>query len=842
MLFGFSSNQGTEYKNKINLRDKKIKEGFTGISDEATAVTDARDQQFTQTTDDISRQLSELARAQQIANTETGNFLNVTTKNSRYLDRNVRLNDGTLGYVTRQGVFKRYNNDADYKATAGKNGCPSDFIPLDTGDSILTPNGKYLNGDVPLYIGTPMISGQQCGYAGSNIYVNSVDEGSKKPGKYIGCKAGDKRTSSGLIPTGLTVPTITPDCPAGTIQCGSTRGYCYDPKHDRMVSTYMVPEYDLPIGATPVQGKNKSFLSDDGVTYVWTRTNGFDTNCGTKPNFPPCPVGTVPCHSKQGHCYDPETNIMVTTINPNGGSSGSLAKPTFMSLVIGSEFTYNETNNPFVSSSNPNVPFEQLQFWVPDKQFTSSTKSSGNKIYEQFKSAAAQLMPHLSTGESSKLIVISKGNVISWRTQGVGSSAISGTVSVNSGWVFNNIKINNLYDKKGNFLSKLEIELRGDTVFLNAPNPSNTDSYTYYFKSPVEPIFRGNSSSVSYSVEGAEFTVTKISDTEASGKLKFGGNYLNTNYTFDNALPKYQDHTLSKDGNTKLWKVSDGHDTTCWTDAPQVPPLIEGDAIMNKCKKIAQEGGFGIYGIMNEECHVAKSVDTLQDGTNCQTFGSGFFAGTNSDFAAYELEGVKNSGLYRYGYVTADETLREYPKELQTVSDRFDLIGRKKIIRTPRFKTFTGEGTGVDGCQAKCINEYGNDCEAFNYEESTGNCTVYGLDSIKNGAIVPVGNSELLIRNKNLNNHSSCPKKFTPVNSSVWSALPKDGMMESGKMCGLGEITGSGRADLQEDINSLHGNFSNMNIQVQSDVDSNKQLQSSYVDSYDQLQQHMSNI
>jgi hypothetical protein len=248
----------------------------------------------------------------------------------------------------------------------------------------------------------------------------------------------------------------------------------------------MNPNYDAPIGKT-VQGKASPKLSADGVTYVWFRQGGFDSSCGTKPTMPPCPKGTAPCHSRPGYCYDPTGDMMLTTENPSGASSSaSSTPPTHMALVAGSVFNYDEINNAYVST-NPNfssVPFKNLQYWSPDKQFTASLPSNPNKIYEQFKAAAAQLMPHLKQGETKKLVVVTKGNMVSWNTQGSGSAAVAGGIGINSGWTFGkNVAISNLYDDNGTYLPKLQINFNNvDTMIMSVPKPANKNNYKILFQ------------------------------------------------------------------------------------------------------------------------------------------------------------------------------------------------------------------------------------------------------------------------------------------------------------------------------------------------------------------------
>lgn len=828
MLFGRSSNQGLQYK--------KIIEGFTSrFRNDSTEETEKRNHQFDVTTNDINRQISELARAQQVVNTETSHFLKVTRDN-KYLNKNVRLNDGTIGYITKQGVFKPYNSKGDADETMGKNGCPTEVLPLDTGHSIMSKNGKYLNGDMPFYVGSPMVRGQQCGYAGQNIYVNSSVEGSGNT-KYLGCKKG--KDNENLIPTGLKVNTEVPRCPVGTFQCPVDGNLCYDPKRDCMSSTYMFPKYDAPPGKS-ISGKQDPYLADDGVTYLWRRINGWHSPCGSKPTFPPCPTGTAPCHTRPGYCYDPRHKAMFTTANPNGGSGDVTAKPLFMSLVIGNKFNYNEKHNPYTSTSPQSFPSNSFQAWKPDIQFTDPKKFPDNKIYYQFKNAAASLMPHLNIGESSTLKVDSRGNVIEWRMQGTNTTALSAYAYINGGWIFNkDIRLSNLRDDNNNLLPNLFIKFSYDTLYQQTPRPNGNIQYRYYFKTPVEPVFSGSKNGgISYSVEGAEFIVKKTSDNTADAILKYGPNTMNVSYKFDSNLPKYRAHILAQDGSTKLWKVKDGYDNACGSE-PQVPPLIQGDEVMKQCKNIANVGGFGVYGIMDGECFVGNSIDKLSDGTNCGSFGSGLMRGNNGDFAAYELEGVKNSGLYRYGFVTADETLREYPNELQRATNEFYSIGKKQIARTPRVKSFNGMGGGSTKCQSKCISEFGNDCEAYNYESSSGTCTVYGGNSISEGVILPIGDSELMLRKKELNNNSSCPKDFINVKSSVWSELPKIGMMNSTQTCNMAEITKTGQLQQQQENNTLNQLMNNMNKFVVADVNSNKQLQPKYSNDMNILQSNL---
>lgn len=816
---------------RIFTDDIKMTEGFTNaFPNAALDEINKRDDIFANVTNDVSRKLSDLARSQMVVNMETQNYLQSATRNTKYLNQIVQLNDGTIGYVTNQGVFKQFNSRADVDATLGKNGCPTGITSIkNDSTSTYSNDGKYVNADVPLYVGTPMVRSQQCGYAGKNIFVGKKQEGSGNE-NYVGCK----KSNDSLVPTGFKMNVEAPACPVGTFQCqGNKRGYCYDPRRDHMVSTYMVPAYDSPSGSS---SGNAPFLADDGVTQLWFRQGGFDGVCGTKPTMPPCPVGTAPCASgnQPGYCWDPSRKMMVTTVSPNGPSEANDEKPNFMYLVKGDAFNFSESSNPDVTVSKKNdISWNRMQGWSPDGQFTDINRVPSNKIYLQFKAAAAKMMPHLNIGETGKLTVITAGNVIQWNTQGRFNTAIAGTAFVNGISVFGkNIQLSNVRDTQGNLVPSLNIVFRTDTLYVNSPRPDGRTQYVYYFSESPDRII-SRSDGRGYSSEGSIFTITKTSNNTAKGTLTYGNNSLSTTYIFTNSFPKMQPGFRSQDGRTQLWKKLDGYDDKCGTE-PTVPPIIQGDEFLQKCKDIANTGGFGMYGIMDGECYIGETADNLQPGTGCSSLGKGM-VGNSNNIAAYRLEGNKNTGMFKYGYVTADETLKEYPAELQRVTGRFTGIGRKQIARTPRNKTFTGISDDAK-CKAQCISTFGDNCEAYNYDNHSGSCVAYGADSIKKGIIIPVGESELMIRQKELNNDKSCPKKFDTVNSTVWENLPKDSMMTPQRQCNLGYRTQTSIVQQQGAAAALNDSINAMQREMERDVASAKQLQPKRGDGMDILQ------
>jgi len=111
-------------------------------------------------------------------NGNTTDYFNRIDPNNPYLGKNIVMGGNTM-YVTQQGVAKWYPSYNVFVETIGKNGCPTN-APPDVVAVDLPWNSNYANPGVtiptnpPLITGTPMVSGQSCGYEGTNVYVNQV--------------------------------------------------------------------------------------------------------------------------------------------------------------------------------------------------------------------------------------------------------------------------------------------------------------------------------------------------------------------------------------------------------------------------------------------------------------------------------------------------------------------------------------------------------------------------------------------------------------------------------------------------------------------------------------------
>ncbi len=114
------------------------------------------------------------------------NTINRLDLNNPYLNKYLLFTDGTIVYVTFQGIAKKFVNEDVLNSVVGKNGCPpKNYIKLN-----IPWESKYIPGETiptnpPLIVGSPMILGQSCGNEGSNVYASKLVNNPSS--SYIGC-------------------------------------------------------------------------------------------------------------------------------------------------------------------------------------------------------------------------------------------------------------------------------------------------------------------------------------------------------------------------------------------------------------------------------------------------------------------------------------------------------------------------------------------------------------------------------------------------------------------------------------------------------------------------------
>ena len=174
--------------NELIDTNLNIVEGFTGIigPTEANKRNEKDLAELRNTENIFNRKLSSYANAYKTFMEKAHNYITQNDSSNIYSNKNVRLADGKIGYVTPRGTFKLYPNQDIFNETAGKNGCPLNFVNVEATSNNLV-EGSIINTTPSLKVGTPMMSGQPCGSENKNIFITQTADAKTIKEKTEGC-------------------------------------------------------------------------------------------------------------------------------------------------------------------------------------------------------------------------------------------------------------------------------------------------------------------------------------------------------------------------------------------------------------------------------------------------------------------------------------------------------------------------------------------------------------------------------------------------------------------------------------------------------------------------------
>ena len=182
--------QGNQYNlkykhNKHNNKHNKHKkcqyigkEGFDGSTDVDNDSTDSATVSNLQA--QMTDLLTQLQAAEASTNTTVQNYITDTSRQNKFLNKNIVFSNGQYGYVTGQAVLRLYSSVDIYQANLGVNGCPGNAINADFPwpDPTIVGVGQIIttkNNNIQLTMGTPINNiGESCGNEGTNVFVNSL--------------------------------------------------------------------------------------------------------------------------------------------------------------------------------------------------------------------------------------------------------------------------------------------------------------------------------------------------------------------------------------------------------------------------------------------------------------------------------------------------------------------------------------------------------------------------------------------------------------------------------------------------------------------------------------------
>jgi hypothetical protein len=206
--------------NKNNLKNRSKKEGFVSAEQERivqpeflgfvpaiqnrkinTAITNQVNQKEIDELKQLESTYNNLVQQYNAIQTSIGDssLETISRTNSMqnpYLGKNIQFTDGTICYVTAQGVAKPYPSSEVFNGNAGSNGCPRDVIPVDMPYMSSYITGTLIPTTPTLIVGSPMIAGESCGSEGKNVYASKLVN--NVASSYVGCY-NDKPANVGAV-------------------------------------------------------------------------------------------------------------------------------------------------------------------------------------------------------------------------------------------------------------------------------------------------------------------------------------------------------------------------------------------------------------------------------------------------------------------------------------------------------------------------------------------------------------------------------------------------------------------------------------------------------------------
>jgi hypothetical protein len=170
--------QGKQFNKKMYSIKRRMYEGFKNKSNDLD--------DFNKLQSEFNILMTQYNELQQQIQDNTMSSINRVSYNNPYLNKYLLFTDGTIVYVTNQGIAKPFTSEDIFNSVIGKNGCPpKDFIKLNIPWSSDYIVGAKIPTNPSLIVGSPMVSAQSCGNEGNNVYASKMIN--NPTSSYVGC-------------------------------------------------------------------------------------------------------------------------------------------------------------------------------------------------------------------------------------------------------------------------------------------------------------------------------------------------------------------------------------------------------------------------------------------------------------------------------------------------------------------------------------------------------------------------------------------------------------------------------------------------------------------------------
>ena len=291
-----NNNSNQIWFDKLNFKNDSFKEGFDSSKPSYSKLRN----EYT----DLLKQYKTLSDEITAADVEYASRTNNVTYNNKNIrftntDSTTSVVTYTYAYVTNKGIVKKFTTEAIFNKTAGLNGCPFNFIdvniPWITDYDVPGAKISMPNSGPKLVVGAVMTQGQSCGYEGTNVYVDKMND--TVSSRFVGCFDNTFNTVDGS------------GYPLGNNYSSATAGAYAEPLQNFIVNgNFSVASSTLNTPATPDLISPWSTTSTNNLVSI---VNSGNTNTVNSP-----------------------TNLVYTTPYPNGSVCVSLKNTGDLSQSI----------------------------------------------------------------------------------------------------------------------------------------------------------------------------------------------------------------------------------------------------------------------------------------------------------------------------------------------------------------------------------------------------------------------------------------------------------------------------------------------------------------------------
>ena len=168
-----------------------VLEGFSGFGPTKANARNEEESKETRTVrDKFNKAVSKYGAAQKQLMNETNLFINNSSNSGQaasYRNKLLRLQQGTLGYVTDRNIFKYIDSDDILESIRGKNGCPANVTDVNFSSDKYLDVGDTLGTDPDLFVGNPMSMNESCAPSSTNVQVLGASDPVKNKADWLGC-------------------------------------------------------------------------------------------------------------------------------------------------------------------------------------------------------------------------------------------------------------------------------------------------------------------------------------------------------------------------------------------------------------------------------------------------------------------------------------------------------------------------------------------------------------------------------------------------------------------------------------------------------------------------------